>query len=70
MTGAKRLLLTQSVIGCYTEHRPFGEPTEGLLGKATPNQNKMTNRTNRPFQSVGNCVLQSLSDVHAKKSVE
>ena len=31
-----------SVIECYTEHRPFGEPTKGSLGKATPNRNKMT----------------------------
>jgi hypothetical protein len=25
----------QSVIGCYTEPRAFGEPTKGSLGKAT-----------------------------------
>ena len=37
-----------SVNGCYTEHRPFGEPTRGSLGKATSHRNKMTNRTNRP----------------------
>ena len=24
----------ESVIGCYKEHRPFGEPTKGSLGKA------------------------------------
>ena len=38
-----------SVFGCYTEHRPFGEPTKGSLGKATFNRNEMTNLTNRPF---------------------
>jgi hypothetical protein len=26
---------SQSVIGCCIEHRPFGEPTEGPMGKAT-----------------------------------
>jgi hypothetical protein len=31
-----------SVIGSYTEHRMFGEPTKGLMDKATPNQNKLT----------------------------
>lgn len=25
----------QSVIGCYTEHRPFEEPTKGSLGSST-----------------------------------
>jgi hypothetical protein len=33
-------VICESVIGCYTEHRPFGEPTKGSLGKATPNRNK------------------------------
>jgi hypothetical protein len=36
----------QSVIGCCTEYRPFGEPTEGSMGNATQNQHIMTNRTN------------------------
>jgi hypothetical protein len=46
---------SDSVIGCYTEHRPFGEPNKSTftlevlvnpepssLNKATPNRNKMT----------------------------
>jgi hypothetical protein len=30
-----------SVIGCYTEHGPFGEPTKGPFGKATPKRNRV-----------------------------
>ena len=45
----------QSVIGCYTEHRPFGEPTKGSLGEATPYQNKVTKRTNCPFLLISQC---------------
>jgi hypothetical protein len=35
-----RMPISNSVIGCYTEHRPFGEPSKGSLGKATPNRSK------------------------------
>jgi hypothetical protein len=48
--------LIHSVIGCYTEHCPYGEPTKGSLGKATPNQDKVTKRTNRP-QCMFTCSL-------------
>ena len=34
------LISAQSVTGCYTEHHPFGEPTRGSMGKATPNRDK------------------------------
>ena len=56
--------ISNSVTGCYTEHRPFGEPTKGSLCKATPNRNKLTNRTNRiivlccmPRHVVKCCVM-------------
>jgi hypothetical protein len=45
----------QSVIGCYTEHRPFGEPTKGSLGEATPYQNKVTKSTNCHFLLISQC---------------
>jgi hypothetical protein len=49
---------SESAIGCYTEHRLFGEPTKGSLGKATPNRDKETIRTNRflpPSQGLQTC---------------
>jgi hypothetical protein len=33
-------IVYQSVIGSYTEHRPFGEPTEGSRGKANRTKTK------------------------------
>jgi hypothetical protein len=38
--GTQHCGCRSSVIGCYTEHRPFGEPTKGSMGKATPNRDK------------------------------
>ena len=41
-----------SVIGCYTENRPFGEPTKGSMGKATPNRDKNDQPHQPSFFSV------------------
>jgi hypothetical protein len=48
------VLIDQSVIGCYTEHRPFGEPTKGSLGTAEQlrTETKMTYFHEPSFPSV------------------